>query len=359
VKYLFIVQGEGRGHMTQAVTLQNLLLKNGHEICVVLVGKSPRRVIPQFFHDNIKTQVLTYNSPNFLVDKKGKGIRIFPTITYNLRHAFKFFKSIGFIRKQVKKHKPDIIINFYELLGGLFYLIFSPRPTHICIGHQFLVFHKDFEFPPGHQTDLFLFKLNTRFASFRAHHRLALSFRKMDDIPRKKIYVVPPLLRKEVLDMKPGKKDYILAYILNDGYRSEISNWQKKYPDTVIHFFSDGRQDIEQEEIQPNLFWHRIDAEKFMQYMKDCAAFASTAGFESICEAMYLGKPVLMVPTGGHFEQQCNAIDAKKAGAGISGDTFNLSGLVNLISQKHTIPESYKIWVLQSNTKILHYVTSK
>ena len=36
-----------------------------------------------------------------------------------------------------------------------------------------------------------------------------------------------------------------------------------------------------------------------------CKAYASTAGFESVCEAMYLGKPILMVPA--HIEQDCNA----------------------------------------------------
>lgn len=45
--------------------------------------------------------------------------------------------------------------------------------------------------------------------------------------------------------------------------------------------------------------------------MAGCKAYASTAGFESVCEAMYLGKPILMVPA--HIEQDCNAYDAKKA----------------------------------------------
>lgn len=49
--------------------------------------------------------------------------------------------------------------------------------------------------------------------------------------------------------------------------------------------------------------------------MAGCRAYASTAGFESICEAMYLGKPVLMVPA--HIEQDCNAYECPAAGAGL------------------------------------------
>lgn len=62
--------------------------------------------------------------------------------------------------------------------------------------------------------------------------------------------------------------------------------------------------------------------------MAGCKAYASTAGFESICEAMYLGKPVLMVPA--HIEQDCNAYDAMKAGAGIISDSFDLQPLLRL-----------------------------
>lgn len=68
------------------------------------------------------------------------------------------------------------------------------------------------------------------------------------------------------------------------------------------------------------LSFHQIDDVKFLNAMAGCRAYASTAGFESICEAMYLGKPVLMVPA--HIEQDCNAYDAMKAGAGIISDSL-------------------------------------
>jgi hypothetical protein len=31
-KFLFIIQGEGRGHLTQAISLAQLLRDNGHEV---------------------------------------------------------------------------------------------------------------------------------------------------------------------------------------------------------------------------------------------------------------------------------------------------------------------------------------
>lgn len=57
MKFLFIVQGEGRGHLTQAITLEEILRRNGHEVVEVLVGKSSSRRLPGFFNRNIHAPV--------------------------------------------------------------------------------------------------------------------------------------------------------------------------------------------------------------------------------------------------------------------------------------------------------------
>ena len=66
MKFLFIVQGEGRGHFTQAITLEEMLLRNGHEVVEVLVGKSSTRTLPGFFNRSIHAPVKRFISPNFL-----------------------------------------------------------------------------------------------------------------------------------------------------------------------------------------------------------------------------------------------------------------------------------------------------
>jgi UDP:flavonoid glycosyltransferase YjiC (YdhE family) len=52
-KFLFVVQGEGRGHLTQALALQDILHNAGHKVVAVLVGKSYRK-IPDFFITKMK-----------------------------------------------------------------------------------------------------------------------------------------------------------------------------------------------------------------------------------------------------------------------------------------------------------------
>ena len=65
MKILFIVQGEGRGHLTQAISMERLLRSNGHEVVEVLVGKSESRRLPGFFIREHPGSCQTVYQPQF------------------------------------------------------------------------------------------------------------------------------------------------------------------------------------------------------------------------------------------------------------------------------------------------------
>ena len=90
--------------------------------------------------------------------------------------------------------------------------------------------------------------------------------------------------------------------------------------------------------------------------MKNCMGYASTSGFESVCEAMYLNKPILMVPTGGHFEQLCNSLDASRAGAGIVCKSFELNRLLDYIPG-HLKNEQFGSWIKNAESIFLKLIT--
>jgi uncharacterized protein (TIGR00661 family) len=357
MKYLFLVQGEGRGHMTQAISLSNILTQAGHEVVHVMVGKSERREIPAFFYEKINAPVTLFESPNFLVDAKNKKISIWRTIIYNSLKLVTFIKSLRTINKTVKSAKPDVIINFYDLLGGLYIGLYKPKSKYVCVGHQFLLLHPDFIFPKGFAVDKFLMNINTWFSSLRADKHLALSFRPMPDVEKKKIYVVPPLLRDEIKNLTPTDEGFIHGYMLNSGYSEEIERWHKLNSSVILHFFWDKKEAPEDLQVGPNLAFHKINDKKFLDYMARCKGYCSTAGFESICEAMYLGKPIMMVPTYGHFEQACNALDASLAGAGTHVNTFDLSALIRYIPEHKDISDNFKKWADSSKEKFLKLLT--
>lgn len=353
-KFLFVIQGEGRGHLTQAMTLNDILTENGHEVVAVLVGKSNRRKLPKFFTQKFMTRVFLFDSPNFLPASENKKTNIWASIIYNLFKVGFYVGSIFFIRKQIRKFDADVVINFYDLMAGLTYLLFPPKTPFFCIAHQYIFLHPEYRFPDTNKIELRMLKFFTRLTCVRALKLLALSTKKMPDIPGRRIFVVPPLLRKDILETQVSEGYYLHGYMLNDTYADEIIRFQEKHPDVFLHFFWDRKGAKKETVINDHLSFHSLNDKLFIEYMAGCKAYATTAGFESVCEAIYMGKPVLVVPT--HIEQACNAFETLQLGAGIVADNFNLEILLEYIPQYQKLPE-FKDWVEQAGEYILNVLT--
>ncbi|XOV91895.1 MAG: glycosyltransferase family protein [Bacteroidota bacterium] len=344
MKYLFIVQGEGRGHMTQAISMSQILRESGHEICRVLVGKSERRKIPQFFIDKIEADIELLESPNFITDKNQKSVKPVKTIIHAVLGSKKYVRSINRIDEIVKQHQPDVIVNFYDFLGGIYNFLKRPSAKYVCLAHQFLMGHPEFDFPPKRQLDKKSLEIANKIVSLGADKILALSFQPFKDVESKNLFVVPPLLRQEIGKLNITKGQHLLVYMLNPGYAVEVDEFHQKYPDIPLHCFWDKKDAPTELKIDNHLTYHQLNDEAFIRMMASSRGYVTTAGFESVCEAMYLGKPVLMVPVRGHYEQACNAIDAKKAGAGIYSDSFDIEKLIEYLPDHKDISNSFRTW---------------
>ncbi len=356
MRYLFIVQGEGRGHMTQAITLRNMLVQQGHEVVEVLVGTSPNRIIPEFFQQKIKTNICTFSSPNFSPTPKNKRSSTIKSVLFNFPRLHLYLKSMLFIRDRIKLHQPDRVINFYEVLGGLTYSFFGLTPPMICIAHQYILMHKDFKFPNKRKSEIAGLLFFTRLTCLGAKKVLALSFGNFTNFDDGIFEVVPPLLREEVLNATPTKGNFILGYLLNPHFEQEIRTWHQEHPEHALRFFWDNKLVRENvTTVDPTLSFHKLNDVEFINNMKSCKAYATTGGFESICEALYLQKPVLMVPA--HIEQECNVVDAMNVGAGVNDTEFNLMNLIQFAP--HYRPNyNFKNWTLGAEDTFLHLLTT-
>ncbi len=351
MKVLFIVQGEGRGHLTQAVSMWQLLTDSGHQVQACLVGKSTYQH-QSFLESQLDAPVDYFVSPNLAYGVNKPGLSLRRTLSENLRKIPQLHQSIIFLRKKIKYYQPDLIINFYDLLGGITKAL-SPdiKIPMVCIAHQYLLLHKDFDFPVSNEMDKFLVNLNTRITALRANKLLALSFAPLN--ATKKIISVPPLLRKEIEKEQVGNYNYLLAYMTNECFLSELIKWSEKNPQEEIHCFVQRSQENEVEQISMNLFIHKPHAHKFLHLMANCKGLITSAGFESVSEAIYLGKPIMMIPVPRHFEQKCNAHDASTYGAGIAAEEFNPKYLLDFIHQYESPALNFRNWLVEGKQVLL------
>ena len=342
MKYLFIVQGEGRGHLTQAISLEEMLRSRGHEVVGVLVGKSSSRRLPAFFSRNIHAPIHRFESPNFLPTASNKRNNLTRSVIYNAGRLPVYLRSMRFIRDHIRRSGADVVVNFYELLTGLAYALYRIRTPQVCIGHQYLFLHRDFRFPKKSLPGLWGLKFFTRLTCLGARRKLALSFHPMPEDGREGIRVVPPLLRKEVFRCEVSRGDYIHGYMVNSGFAENVRAWHDRHPEVPLRFFWDKKGEADVRRVDDTLSFYPLNDVEFLRQMSGCRAYASTAGFESVCEAMYLGKPVLMVPA--HIEQDCNAFDAASCGAGIVADDFELDRLLEFAGS-YVPDERFRSWV--------------
>ena len=331
--------------MTQAISLYQILSRHGHQLSAVMVGQSQSRIIPQFFVKQIQAPVFTFYSPNFQLDTKRRGVSFFRTLVYNLKRLPAFVKSLFRLRRTVRIYQPEIMVNFYDPLAAIYAALWRPKIKMVCIAHQYLMLHPRFVFPRGKRIARWAMLFFTRVSAWGADKCLALSFRWMPDVPAHNLVVVPPLLRAEIKKLKPTTENFILSYVLNDGYANDIAAEHRHYSDLKILGFWDHRESPGVTRLQENLKYRQLDDIAFMDAMRRCCGLVSTAGFESICEAMYLGKPVFMIPVKKQIEQYCNAIDAYRAGAGLWGFDFDLTRFLDYIPKHRGNFKPFKKWV--------------
>ncbi len=353
MRFLFIVQTEGRGHLSQALTLADILEAQYHEIVTVLIGRS-ERTVPHYFLDRFGVKIQYFDSPNFSYDKHSQGLHLPKTFLNNSLKIPQFLKSIAFVRKQIQAHDVDIVINFYEIIGALAHFGLRRKHKHIVLSHHFYLTGPDHDLVRGRRLETFLLKSLNGLKARKADKVWALSFREGE--AGNNVIVMPPLISQEVLEAKARRDNYLLAYSVNKGYAEQIKSWQQRNPEVVIHYFWDGKQDQACEEVQKNLFFHKLNRELFLEYLVNCNGYVSTAGFESVCEAIYLGKPILLIPVDQQLEQANNAKDALKTGNCIQGSSFELDDFLKFIEKDFT-NEPFRNWARLAPKLFLEQLT--
>ncbi len=332
--------------MTQALALKRILEDAGHEVVAAFMGENPQRPIPDFFRERLAAPLHTYLSPAFVLDRKRKGVKPWASFFQSLRRLPRYWTHASALHRDLTAYRPDLLVNFYELLGGVYTTLYRPGIPVVAVGHQFLFFHPELPVPEGARFQVAMARHFTRMNAPGATLRLALSFTPLPDLPQERVRVVPPLLREEVLTRTPGRGRHILAYVLNPGYGEELDRWQSAHPEVDLHCFWDKAGAPPTYSPRPGITYHRLDDRTFLELLTTCRGFTSTAGFESVCEAAYMGKPVMVVPTANHVEQRSNAMDAQRAGVAVWRDDFDLTAFVSALDRWNPdATESFRSWV--------------
>lgn len=319
--------------MTQALALARFLRSAGHEVTRVLLGTSPFRSVPEYFSRQIDAPVETFDAPVQVPDRAGRGASAMATAADALARAPRFARSVRGIRAAT--HDADVVVNFLDLLAGLARLLPGASAPSVAVAHNYVFLHRALADLPGPLVTRNAVLSYVRTTTAGSKSCIALSFDPLDGPAttagrtspprdRSKLTVAPPLLRPGLDHLRGGDQGYLLAYALNPGYGALLARWHRRHPGVRVHCYVDGGSSALPDTPADGFTAHELDDRAFLGHLAGCRAYVGSAGFESICEAFYLGKPVLAVPTAGHYEQTLNGWDAERVGAARVGTYSDL-----------------------------------
>ena len=318
----FVVQGEGRGHMTQALALAGFLRSAGHEVVRAFVGVSPFRSVPDYFPAALGAPLEPFDAPTQVPDGSARGMSAMRTGADALARLPRFMAAARRIHHATRS--VDVVVNFLDLVGGLSRIVFRTRTPAVAIAHNYVFMHGHLAGAPGAPLARRAVLTYARATAGRAHTLVALSYGPLPADRSRRLEVAPPLLRPEIERLTPHDAGYLLAYALNAGYGDSIADWQRGRPEVTVHCYVDGGAGALSVERGERFHAHPLSADAFLRHLAGCRAYVGSAGFESVCEAFHLGKPALVVPTEGQLEQVLNAWDARRAGAAVWGSYAEL-----------------------------------
>lgn len=298
MKILYGVCGEGMGHYTRSSVIINHLLEKGHQAKVVS-SHHPYRCLKEKFPDveRIGGWCLTY---------KDNSIKRRLTLWNNFKKAGPVFYHNLKLWKIMFKYCPELIITDFEPFTAQVGLLLA-KPV-LCIDNQHIIKTELEHGPEKIRIDWFFGRLVIKGMIPWSKQYLVTTFFYPKN-KHKKICLVPPIIRKEILQLKPEEKDYFLVYQTSTTNLTLIEELKKIKKSFIVYGF-------EQEKQEDNLLFKKFNETEFLQDLAHCQAVITNGGYSLISEALYLHKPIFSVPIKKTIEQYINSFYLDKLGYG-------------------------------------------
>jgi uncharacterized protein (TIGR00661 family) len=284
------VTGVGIGHAIRSKTVIRHLLSKGHKIKVFSYGMA-YEILKKSFDDVHKINGLEM----FYENNKLRPAKTFFVNLFKL--PCKIAKNF-FI---MKKFRPDVVITDFEPMTYFFGKFKKIKVISIDNINIISLMNT-----PGlkNKKARFLARIAAKLINPRSDEYIITAF------PSEKNGVFPPVLREEILCAKPSLKQHCVVYLTSKDTEKTIikalSRINKKFLVYGLgkRFFSG------------NIIFKDFNEREFIKNLASASAVICYGGFSLISEALYLGKPTMVIPIKDHYEQLLNAdyVDKNKFG---------------------------------------------
>jgi uncharacterized protein (TIGR00661 family) len=338
LRILYGVVGEGMGHATRSAVVLEHLLSSEHEIKVVVSGKA---------HDFLKERFS--GREGFAIEEiQGLTLKYFGnklsrsrSLFWNLKNSPKGVrKNVEVYRKVAEERfQPRLVVSDFESWAALYGL--NQRVPVVSIDNIQAVnrLKHDKEIRKGF--DFRVARLAVKLKVPRAYHYLITSFF-FPRVRKKFTTLVPPILRREVLDAVREPGEHVVVYtraVAETDLVSMLGNLPFEF-----RVYGAAKEDR-----AGNVLLRPFSGNGFLHDLRTARAVIAGGGFSLMSEAVSLGVPMLAVPIAGQFEQELNSRYLARLGYGAWARTLEPKAIRDFLAKTDAFSRSLSRYPRQDN----------
>ena len=341
MRILYGIVGEGMGHATRSRVVLEHLLREGHELRVVVSGRAHRFLTERLTgYQNLSIQEIHGLSLSYFGNSLDRSKSLFE----NLRKAPKGIKKNIAVYRDVAESgfTPELVISDFESWAALYGLnhrvpvvsIDNMQVINRCRHGQHVTSGKGFDFD--------LARMAVKIKMPGAYHYLVTSFF-FPEVRKKYTTLVPPILRPEVIQAKREPGAHVLVYQTSPTNQSLIPTL-KKLP-YRFRVYGMGREGQE-----GNVTLCGFSEQGFLDDLRTARAAVAGGGFSLLSEAVSLKVPLLSVPVAHQYEQELNARYLQELGYGTWARKLDIEPLLQFLDKVDVYQETLQSYPSRDNS---------
>lgn len=209
--------------------------------------------------------------------------------------------------KKARKLSPDVIVTDFEIYATMVSKLLS-IPL-ISLDNIHMITQTAIDYPPKHQGEMLKAKGVIKSYVIKPKIHILTSFFYPKIKPKKRAVLYPPVIREDILKLKPTIEDHIIVYQTSKESVKLVEQLKSLNEKFIVYGFN-------KDEVDENLTYKLFNENEFYKDLASAKAVICNGGFTFISEAISLKKPIYSVPAIGNFEQTLNGFYVQKLGYG-------------------------------------------
>lgn len=209
--------------------------------------------------------------------------------------------------KKARKLSPDVIVTDFEIYATMVSKLLS-IPL-ISLDNIHMITQTAIDYPPKHQGEMLKTKGVIKSYVIKPKIHILTSFFYPKIKPKKRAVLYPPVIREDILKLKPTIENHIIVYQTSKESVKLVEQLKSLNEKFIVYGFN-------KDEVDENLTYKLFNENEFYNDLASAKAVICNGGFTFISEAISLKKPIYSVPAIGNFEQTLNGFYVQKLGYG-------------------------------------------